>query len=179
MAYTIARSAGKHATFDSPTLMATDSDHAASGGSKAEPGHTVPAVQIVSLLDDDPRLLIGAGAIASHTAQEAGLSQTAQEYLVTATKEACAEIFALAPPDLESPASATLTASRFPDRIEIAIELSVDSANAHSRKAVPADGKHGNKQVDDRLVDQVHREMRDGRPSVVLVKYYRPVKSKA
>jgi len=179
MAYTTARSAAKHATSGSPTLMATDSDYADSVGQRAQPGHTVPAVQIVSLLDDDPRLLIGAGAIASHTAQEAGLSETAQEHLVTATKEGCAEIFALAHPDPQSPASATLTASRFPDRIEIAIELSVDSATAHSRKAAPADGKPSHKQVDERLVDQVHRETRDGRPSVVLVKYCRPVKSKA
>lgn len=182
MAYTIVRSAGKHATSGSPTLMATDSDHAASGGQRAQPDHTVPAVQIVRIFHDDPRLLIGVGAVASHTAQQADLSELVQEQLATAAVEACGEIFALAHPNHEPPPVVTLTASRFPDRIEIAVASSMilKSAEAgfHAKKAGTHDGTHAGKRLDG-LVDEVQRETRDGRPSIVLVKYCRAVKSKA
>ncbi len=182
MAYTIVQTAGKRATSGWPILMPTDSDHTASGDQRAEIGYTVPAVQIVSTLDDDPRLLIGAGTIAGHAAQEAGLTERAQEHLITATTEACDEVFALAHPDPQSPPALTLTASRFPDRVEIAVELTTaptdGKAGSTAKKATARDG-HGGKPVEDGLVDHVRRETHDGRPSIVLVKYYRPVKSKA
>jgi anti-sigma regulatory factor (Ser/Thr protein kinase) len=183
MAYTIARSAGKRATSGSPILMPTDSDHAASGSQGSQAGRMAPSVQIVIALHNDPRLLIGAGVIAGHAAQHAGLTEPAQEHLATATTEACGEMFALARPDQKSPPVVNVTASRFPDRVEITVELSIGptspKASSRSKKATARGGKQSGKLLDERLVDQVQRETRDGRPSIVLVKYCRPVKSKA
>lgn len=178
MAYTIAQTAGKRATSGWPIPMPTDSDHASSGA-----GYTVPAVQIISTLHDDSRLLIGAGTIAGHSAHEAGLTEQVQEHLATATKEACGEIFALAQPDPESPPVVTITASRFPDRVQITVELSIAATNNEagpgSKKAADRNEKQGGKRLNEGLVDHVQRETHDGRPSIVLVKYFRPVKSKA
>jgi len=178
MAYTIVRSAGRRATSGSPILMATDSDHAASGDQGSQPGHAARPVQIVSILHNDPRLLIGVAVVAGHTAQQAGLTERAQQDFATAATEACAELFALAHPDPKSPPVVILTASRFPDRVEIAVELPVAAANAkagsRSRKAAAGSGKQSGKLLDEGLVDQVQRETHDGRPSILLVKYFRP-----
>jgi anti-sigma regulatory factor (Ser/Thr protein kinase) len=183
MAYTIAQTAGKRATSAWPILMPTDSDQLFPGDQPAQAGYTVPSVQVVSTLHDDPRLLIGAGAIAGHTAHEAGLTEEVQEHLAIATQEACGEVFALAPADRKLPSEVTVTASRFPDRLQITVELSASvtgtEVSSASKKAAAGDGKHGGKLLDERLVDHVQRETRDGRPSIVLVKYYRPVKHKA
>lgn len=182
MAYTIAQTAGKRATSAWLILMPTDSDRAFPGDQPAHAGYTVPSVQVVSTLHDDPRLLIGAGAIAGHTAHEAGLTEQVQEHLAIATQEACGEVFALAPADPKLPSEVTVTASRFPDRLQITVELSVGvtgTESAASKKASAGDGKQGGRLLDERLVDHVQRETRNGRPSIVLVKYYRPVKHKA
>jgi anti-sigma regulatory factor (Ser/Thr protein kinase) len=183
MAYTIAQTAGKRATSGWPILMPTDSDHAMPGNDPANTGHTVPSVQVVSVLHDDPRLLIGAGTIAGHTAHEAGLTEEVQEHLVIATQEACGEVFAHAAPNPKLPPEVTVTASRFPDRLQITVELSIGmpsmQVNSALEKARGGDGKHSGKLVNEGLVDHVQRETRDGRPSIVLVKYYRPVKHKA
>lgn len=181
MAYTIARTAGKRATSGSPILMATDSDHAASAGPKAQVSRMGPAVQIVGTLHNDPRLLTGAGAIAGHAAQHAGLPERMQEDLATATTRACGEIFGLVRPDPKSPLVVNLTASRFPDRVEITVELSAapakTKAGSRPRKATVRGTKQSGKLFDGGLVDHVERETRDGRPSILLVKYCRPVKS--
>ncbi len=183
MAYTIAQTAGKRATSAWPILMPTDSDRAVPGDQPAHAGYTVPSVQVVSTLHDDPRLLTGAGAIASHTAHEAGLTEQVQEHLAIATQEACGEVFALVHSDPKLPPEVTVTASRFPDRMQVTVELSVGvtsaEVNSASKKAAAGDGKQGGNLLDERLVDHVQRETRDGRPSIVLVKYYRPVKHKA
>jgi hypothetical protein len=170
MAYTIAQTAGKRATSAWLILMPTDSDHAVPGDERAAAGDRVPSVQIVSTLEDDPRLLIGAAAIAGYAAQEAGLAAQIQEHLATATKEACVEVFALAQPDPKSPPMVTVTASRFPDRVQITVELSIAAANA---------AKQDGRRLNEGLVDHIQREMHEGRPAIVLVKYYRPVKHKA
>jgi anti-sigma regulatory factor (Ser/Thr protein kinase) len=142
-----------------------------------------PAVQIVSVLHNDPRLLIGAATIAGHAAHEAGFDEAAQEHLGTATKEACGEVFAFASPNSKPAPLVNLTASRFPDRIEILVELSMApakaKAGARSKKAAGRDGKRTGRGLDEGLVDQVQRETRDGRPAIVLTKYCRPVKFKA
>jgi len=183
MAYTIAQTAGKRATSAWPILMPTDSDYAFPGDQPAHAGYTVPSVQVISTLHDDPRLLIGAGAIAGHTGHEAGLTEQTQEHLALATQEACGEVFALALPDPTLPPEVTVTASRFPDRLQITVELSVGAASTEvsfaSKNAGAGDGKQGGKLLDERLVDHVQRETRNGRPSIVLVKYYQPIKHKA
>jgi hypothetical protein len=183
MAYTIARSAGRRATSGSPILMPTDSDHAASGSQGSQAGRMVPPVQIVIALHNDPRLLIGAGVIAGHSAQHAGLTERAQEDLATATTEACGEVFGLARPDPKLPPVVNVTASRFPDRVEVTVKLSSAptsaKAGSRSKKATARGGKQSGKLLDEGLVDQVQRDTHDGRPSIVLVKYCRPVKSKA
>jgi hypothetical protein len=167
MAYTTAQNAGKRATSGSQTLMPTDSDH------------TAPVVQIVGWLHNDPRLLIGAGVIAGHSAQQAGLPETAQEHLAAATTGACGEVLALAGPNPKSSPEVHVTASRFADRIEIAIQLSVAAAGAKAGAHLDGrDGKHTDKLLKDGLVDEVQRETRDGRPCIVLIKYCRTVKSK-
>ena len=165
MAYTIAQTAGRRATSGWQSLMPTDSEH------------TTPVVQIVSWLHNDSRLLIGAGVIAGHSAQQAGLPEEAQEHLATATKEACGELLSLAGSDPKSPAEVHVTASRFADRIEITIQLSIAPAHA-GHHPDGRDGKHGDKLMKEGLVDEVQRGTRDGRPSIVLIKYCRPVKSK-
>ncbi|HEX4002202.1 MAG TPA: hypothetical protein VHX36_06100 [Candidatus Acidoferrales bacterium] len=160
--------------------MPTDPDRSAPQGGQSDAGHAALAVQIVSTLHNDPRLLIGAGVIAGHSAQQAGLSETAQDHLAAATTQACLEVFALAGADPKSPAELNMKASRFPDRIEIAIALSAVPAKpeAHSQRTQERGGKHPGKLLDEGLVDRVQRETRDGRPTIVLVKYCRPVKSK-
>ncbi|HEX4003673.1 MAG TPA: hypothetical protein VHX36_13570 [Candidatus Acidoferrales bacterium] len=144
-----------------------------------DPDHTTPVVQIVSWLHSDSRLLIGAGVIAGHSAQQAGLPEAAQEHLATATREACGELLSLAGTNPKSAPEVHVTASRYPDRIEIAVQLSVASAQVQgSSHSQGHDGKHADKLLKDGLVDEVQRETRDGRPSIILIKYCRPVKSK-
>jgi anti-sigma regulatory factor (Ser/Thr protein kinase) len=182
MAYTIARIAGKRATSGSPILMPTDSDHAAPAGPRAQVSRAAPAVRIVSTLHNDPRLLIGAAIIAGHTAQQAGFPEQAQEDLAAATTEACSEVFGLVRSGPKSPPVVNLTAARFPDRVEITVELSTapakPKASSRSKKTASGGTKRLGNLLDGRLVDHVQRETRDGRPSIMLVKYCRPVKSK-
>ncbi len=183
MAYTIAQTAGKRATSAWLILMPTNFDHALPGDQPAHAGYTVPSVQVVGTLHDDPRLLIGAGAIAGHTAHEAGLTEQVQEHLAIATQEACGEVFALAPADPKLPSEVIVTASRFPDRLQITVELSVGVTSSSLPPRFPSPApvffEAALTSVLERLVDHVQRETRDGRPSIVLVKYYRPVKHKA
>ena len=181
MAYTIAQIAGKRANSGSQNLMPTDSDHPSPGNRRPEDGHTMPVVRIVSTLHNDPRLVAGAGIIAFHAAQQAGLAEPAQEHLSAATVQACDEVFASSHADATSPAEVNLTASRFGDRIEIAIMLSTsaEQSGGDSKGPHEHDGKHSNKPLDEKLVDRVERETRDGRPTIVLVKYFRPVKLRA
>jgi len=178
MAYTIAQTAGKRATSAWLILMPTNFDHALPGDQPAHAGYTVPSVLVVGTLHDDPRLLIGAGAIAGHTAYEAGLTEQVQEHLAIATQEACGEVFALAHPDPKLPPEITVTASRFPDRVQIRVELSIAAASAEAGSQNTA-GKQGGKLLNEGLVDHVQRETHQGRPAIVLVKYYRPAKHKA
>ena len=181
MAYTIAQTAGKRASSGWQSLMPTDPDHANPANRTPEDGHTTPIVRIVSTLHDDSRLVTGAGVIAFHAAQQAGLGEPAQEHLSAATIQACDEVFAATHADAKSPAELHLTASRFADRIEIAIESShgAEHSGGHAKRTHGRDGEHSSKPLDEGLVDRVERETRDGRPAIVLVKYYRPVKSKA
>lgn len=181
MAYTIAQTAGKRASSGWQRQMPTDFDHAHPGKPRPEEGHRVPLVTIASTLHDDPRLVAGAGVIAFHAAEQAGLTEPAQEHLSAATMQACGEVFGAAQADAKPAAEVNVTASRFTDRIEIAVVLSHGEAHPgeHSKRTHVHDGERSRKPLDEGLVDRVERATHDGRPAIVLVKYFHPAKSKA
>ncbi|HUA01569.1 MAG TPA: hypothetical protein VMB02_14635 [Candidatus Aquilonibacter sp.] len=159
--------------------MGAEFDHTHSADSGFPSGHLPQAVQVISTLHNDPRLLVGAGTVASHAAEQAGFSEQAQQDLGTATTEACDEVFGMAEADSGVAPAVSLTATRFLDRVEIRVELSTSGAKHGSKRMHGHDGRPGHERLEDGLVDHVQRETHEGRPSIMLVKYARTTKSKA
>jgi len=119
-------------------------------------------------LQDDPRLIAGAGAIAVHIARQAGLSEHAQRDFHAAAEEACREAFENCGARGSSRATVSLAAALYADRVEVAFEYLVKKRAAGSARrrsgraaALPAS----------ELVDHIERTTRGGRCRVTLVKY--------
>ena len=175
MACIIARTAGRLATYASPTPMTTNYDRAASASKLIQTAPSAAAIQIQCTLHNDPRLIAGASAIAAHVGRHGGLSERAQEDLAAAAIEACREVFRLGPNRGPLP-SAQLAAASFPDRVKVSIELSqaergvVRPAPRAKRSAKKSTAKR-TKAFATALVDDVQQETREGRACITLVKY--------
>jgi anti-sigma regulatory factor (Ser/Thr protein kinase) len=162
--------------------MTTNSDRAASANKINQAAQAAPTIRIQCTLHNDLRLIVGASAIAAHVAQHGGLSERAQEDLATAAIEACREVFRLRP-KRDSLLTGQLTASSFPDRVEVSVESSaargrVGPAPRGKRPTKGAAAAKKGKAFAGALVDDVRRETREGRACITLVKYCGAVKSR-
>ena len=109
-------------------------------------------------LDNDPRLIAGAGALAAYVAQRAGLSEKIQEGVSTAAVEACREIFlAMSGGALAASLPLDLVVAGFPDRVEITIESSGGAPPAVKSAEQIC------KRLEGALVARVQCEIREGR----------------
>lgn len=127
-------------------------------------------------LQDDPRLLVGIGALVTHLSQVAGLSDGAQEGLAAAVVDACRDTFPLVNGDDRHDGSLRMIVEDFADRVEVTIE--------HSGEALPSAGLDSfcgggegvaagiSNSLQDTRVDRVQYETRDGRSRMTLIKYY-------
>lgn len=121
----------------------------------------------------DDRLLPAVDAILAHACERAGLSGSEQRDLSRAVFEACDESFSLAGRDGNPQAMLRLLISDFPNRVEVAIEQSNGGPAPPDSRSVPAaapDAIAG--ALQDMKVDLLRRDVRQGRPRTVLVKYH-------
>lgn len=150
MACTIARTAGKLATFPSRAATVT-----------ADP-------KVFELhIDPDPRLAAGAGGVARYLSEASGLDSKAVFALQDSVVAACLEAFrrlAGAHPHL------TVTTTRFPDRIEVALAYQIAPSATISSEQGRMSGATGDK-PSLHGVDRVQREARDGLAVTRLTKY--------
>jgi hypothetical protein len=122
---------------------------------------TTDSVTIECEVQNDRRLLVGLGAIFSHSAEHAGLSEPSQEEFAAAALDACREAFALAKRKGHPDSALEIVIGEFTDRVEVAIEYPGDLiAAARSGKAP---GKEA--------IDFVKVESSEGRSRVKLIKY--------
>jgi len=116
-------------------------------------------------LHNDPRLIAGAAALASHVARRAGLSEPAQEDLDRAVAEACRQAFELSGRARRAGATIHLAVVSFPDRVEVAVEYP-EGKGAAAAKAVRSRAP-----APSLPVDHIERSTHDGRCRMTLVKY--------
>jgi len=116
MAFTIAPTAAKPATFHSPTLVSTEPK------------------SVCLQFDPDPRFAAGAGGVAKFFAESSGLEGDVPQQLQAAVTAACLDLFDQHPSD--RPLSVTF--ARHPDRIEVALSREGQSAPAVGLDAIAA-----------------------------------------
>ncbi|HXQ26811.1 MAG TPA: hypothetical protein VN822_10420 [Candidatus Acidoferrales bacterium] len=119
-------------------------------------------------LDNDPRLIAGAGAIAAYAARRAELSERMQEDVFAAAVEACRETFLATGGTggvLAMSSALEFGVTGFSDRVEITIESS--GGAVPSVKSAEQIGKR----LEGTLAARVQCEIRDGRFCVSLVKF--------
>jgi len=127
-------------------------------------------------LHEDSRLMPAVGAIVSHAAGRAGLSDEAGEKFAAAAVEACRGTFPLLSNNSAHASALKLEVEDFPDRVEVTIE--------HAGEPLPAAGLDtfcggGTKETSEAVskslqgseVDRVQYESKDGRSRMKLIKY--------
>lgn len=153
--------------------MTTNSDRAASA-SRIQTAQAAPTIRIQCTLHNDPRLIVGASAIAAHVARQRGFSERAQEDLAAAAIEACREVFRFRPNRGSLP-TAQLSAASFPDRVEVTVESSASRSTVRPAPRAKRPAKSAAAKKDrafaNVLVDNVQQETREGRACITLVKY--------
>ena len=136
----------------------------------------IPEARVECTLQNDPRLIAGAGAIAAHMARHAGLTEHAQRDFHAAAQEACREALQSCGAKRSGRATISLAATRYADRVEVAVEYPEKKRAAGSarRRAAKA---HGDSRAAgppaSELVDHIERTMQAGRCRVTLVKFSR------
>lgn len=123
------------------------------------------------ILNNDPRLIAGAAALASHVARRAGLSERAQQDLNQAVAEACCQAFQMSGQARRTGATIRLAVGSFPDRVEVAVEY------PEGKAATAAEAARSHAPVAPLPVDHVERTTHDGRCRMTLVKYSSAAKS--
>lgn len=121
----------------------------------------------------DHRLLPAVDAILAHACERAGLSGNEQRDLSRAVFEACDESFSLAGRNGNPQAKLRVLISDFPNRVEVAIEQSNGGPALPDSRSMPAaapDAIAG--ALQDMKVDLLRRDVHEGRPRTVLVKYH-------
>jgi len=125
------------------------------------------------VLPKDRRLLPAVEAILAHACERAGLSGNEERELSRAVSEACDESFSLAGRSGNPQAMLRLLISDFPNRVEVAIEQSNGGpAPPDSRSAPGAASDAIVGALQDMKVDLLRRDVHEGRPRTVLVKYH-------
>ena len=125
------------------------------------------------VVPNDRRLLPAVDAVLAHACERAGLSGSEQRDLSRAVLDACDESFSLAGRKGNPRALLRLLISDFPNRVEVAIEQPNGGPAPLDSRSVPAaapDAIAG--ALHDIKVDLLRRDVREGRPRTVLVKYH-------
>lgn len=157
MAFTIARTAGKLATFPSRPATVT-----------ADPKSF--QVQI----DSDARLAAAAGGVARYVSESAGLESRESSEFQKAVVAACVEAFKLLG---GTRPHVTATTTRFPDRIEVSLTYQPASPATTDSAGSAGTGKPPSN-LALKGVDQLQREVREGSATTRLTKYLRTAPSK-
>jgi anti-sigma regulatory factor (Ser/Thr protein kinase) len=123
------------------------------------------------ILNNDPRLIAGAAALASHVARRAGLSERAQEDLYQAVAEACRQAFQMSGRARRTGATIHLAVESFPDRVEVAVEY------PEGKGATAAEAARSHAPAAALPVDHIERTKHDGRCRMTIVKYCGVAKS--
>lgn len=137
-------------------------------------GHPEGLIQIECKFDNDPRLIAGASMIVAHVARRAGLEERSVSELAAAALKVCIEMARPVQQGLRSHAELHLSATEFPDRIEITADLLPDTTNSTGSK--PSSGTSHNleakirQQLRGAEVDGVNVSLGGGLPHVTLVK---------
>ena len=157
MAFTIARTAGKLATFPSRPATVT-----------AEPKSF--QVQV----DCDARLAAAAGGAARYVSESAGLESSESIQFQKAVVAACIEAFKLLG---GTHPHVTVTTTRFPDRIEVSLTYQPASPATKNSDGGAGPGKPASNSAL-KGVDQMQQDVRDGTATTRLTKYLRTATSK-
>ena len=130
-----------------------------------------PGSRTECIVHNDPRLIAGAAALASHVARHAGLSERAQEELDEAVIEACRQAFQLSGRARRAGATIHLAVVSFPDRVEVAVEY------PEGKGATAAKAARSHAPAAPLPVDHIERTSHDGCCRMTLVKYSGAAKS--
>lgn len=131
-------------------------------------------IQIECKFDSDSRLIAGASMIVGHVASRAGLDERSVSELTVATVNVCEEMARRGPQALGSRNQIHLSATEFPDRVEITADLLTDSAKLSGARS--SSGTQGDLELKIRQllkgagVDGADVGQRGGLPHVTLVK---------
>ncbi len=126
---------------------------------------------------NDARLIAGSAAVVAHIARRAGFHERVQGDLATAAISACCEIFLSARALGHSAPIVRLSASHFPDRVEVFLEILKGGRRAPRRgagllqKAASQLTENIRKSFEGIPVDRVECDAPDGRPVVTLTKF--------
>lgn len=148
--------------------MATDT-----AGARAE--CTVP---------NDPRLIAGVAALASHVAQHAGCSERAQHDVDEAVLGACDEAFRAIGRKARARATIHVVLTTLPEGLEVNLEFPADKRAAESFASRRGgrrtkSGRRTGAPTVNSLVDRIERIAHEGRCRLTLVKYCGVAKSRA
>lgn len=127
-------------------------------------------------LANDARLIAGSAAVVVHIARRAGFPERAQGDLATAAIGACCEIFLSARALGHTAPVVRLSASHFPDRVEVTFEVLKGERPARlepasSQKAAAKLAENLRKSFEGIPVDRVECAAPEGRPVVTLTQF--------
>jgi hypothetical protein len=129
-------------------------------------------------LHNDPRLIMGLGALAGRAALHAGLSDREQEDLSAAAAQACRETFSGLDLAKNPRAAIKVFVARLADRIEVRVESAEEPTARHRGigKNAAAPQHENSRSMEGRLVDRMQFETGEGHSRITLVKFCRASK---
>jgi hypothetical protein len=139
------------------------------------PIDSATTLRIECTLHNDPRLILGLGALAGRAALHAGLSDQEQEDLSAAAEQACRETFSGLDPGKNPAAVIKVFVAHLADRIEVRVESAEEpTARRGGIDRNAAAVQHENsRSMEGRLVDRVQFETGEGHSRITLVKFCR------
>jgi hypothetical protein len=127
-------------------------------------------------LHNDPRLIMGLGALAGRAALHAGLSNQEQEDLSAAAAQACRETFSGLDLTKNPAAAIRVLVAHLADRIEVRVESAEEPTARHRGIGKNAAAAQRESSMEGRLVDRVQFETGEGHSRITLVKFCRASK---
>jgi hypothetical protein len=124
-------------------------------------------------LHNDPRLIIGLGALAGRAALHVGLSDQEQEDLSAAVVQACRDAFSSLDLTKNPAAAIKVVVAHLADRIEVRVESEEKPRARHGGigKSAAAARHENPGSMEGRLVDRVQFETGEGHSRITLVKF--------
>lgn len=136
--------------------------------------HPEGMAHITCKFDQDPRLIAGAATIVAHVARHAGLAEAAATEISAAAADACGALANASQGQGNPRPSILLTASEFPDRIEVTAEAVAEAQGGRHAKATAGRLDDFTRAIRQRLqgacIDGLNVDVRDGGAKVTLVK---------